>query len=112
MKREPIDYDSAWEDTVMVKIIDYKKRIQELAESNNPMAMVVLAQFASYEAKKQNPEKCFNHELHRSIRKGGPYPVTLNWIQMMENLKRFNLKRFNLKKFKLSGKPGNLYARS
>jgi hypothetical protein len=48
----------------MVKIIDYKDKIEELEKSDNPMAMVVLAQIKSYEAKKSDNQRKYNIKLN------------------------------------------------
>ncbi|MCP4150669.1 MAG: hypothetical protein GY757_23180, partial [bacterium] len=60
----------------LVKIIDYKTvetKINELALSKNPMAMIVRAQLKEYEAKKGDKTKKFNikRELYRQCIKAG-----------------------------------------
>jgi len=57
----------------MVKIVDYRDKIEELEKSVNPMAMVVLAQLESYEAKKKDDQKKYSIKvnlLKRCVRRG------------------------------------------
>jgi len=48
----------------MVKIIDYMDKIEELEKSDNPMAMVVLAQIKSYGAKRGDNQRKYNIKLN------------------------------------------------
>ncbi len=66
----------------MVKIIDYREKLEELEKSDNPMALVVLAQLESHEAKKSADEKKYDVKLNlmkRCLRKG----YTGNYIRRL-----------------------------
>lgn len=71
----------------IIKILDYKNKIEELEQSSNPFATVILIQLAAIE--KQPPEDKLNHKLKliRGLYKRGwgqekirPLLIFLEWI--------------------------------
>ena len=57
----------------MVKILDYRDKLEELEQSYNPMAMVVLAQLESFDAKKSDDENKYKIKfnlMRRCVKKG------------------------------------------
>ncbi len=57
----------------VIKLIDYRTQIEELENSSNPFAQVILVQLAAMEAKKKTPEVRYNLKtaLTRRLRKKG-----------------------------------------